>query len=75
MFLFVGLDLTNGYLFSNPCNDVKSDSLMLSFGNQVHTLDWYEMDCIVRENIYAPFIWVSFALSIAFSICAKHEKK
>ena len=63
MFLFIGQDL----IWNGHCINAWT-----GLGEPATAID---VSACVKAEVYAPFIWLSFALGIAFSICSSFESK
>lgn len=46
----------------------------ISVSNELDTLDEHDVICIVRGEIYAPFIWLFTVLGIVFLLCGFFQK-
>ena len=64
MFLFIGQD----FIWNNSCQNEWATGL----GQPATAVD---VSICVKAEVYAPFVWLFFALGVAFSICSSLEPK
>ena len=88
MMLFVNLDLKQGNLFNNPCDYMESlyreqydngEITLEEYGAKRSRLadlplDKYDVMCAINGEIYEPFIYLSFIVTLFSFICAGLER-
>jgi hypothetical protein len=67
-------DITKGILERIESGEITNEK-GLNMLDEFRRLDQYDILCVVRGEIYAPFVWLSSALWIIFMICGFLEPK